>query len=78
MKGIINIFNSSDKNITRDVNTKDALRVSNIHNEYSLNGNPNVTLASGRPLPPASNLDYDGKKPKNNYLDNRPEAGARI
>jgi len=77
MKGIINIFNNSDKNITRDVNTKDALRVSNIHNEYSINGNPNVTLASGRPLPPASNLDLDGKTPQT-YKDNAPEPGARI
>jgi hypothetical protein len=77
MKGIINKFNSSDKNITRDPNTADTLRTSTIHNEYSINGNPNVTLASGRPLPPASELDLDGKTPKT-YKDNSPEAGARI
>jgi hypothetical protein len=78
MKGLINIFNSSDKNVTRDVNNIDNLKVSKVHNEYSINANPNVKSSFGSPLPPPSNLDYDGKKPETNYLDNRPEPGARI
>jgi hypothetical protein len=78
MKGLINIFNSSDKNITRDVNNADKLRVSNIHNQYSINGDPTVTLSSGKPLPPPSKLDYDGKEPEFKYLANKPEPGARL
>lgn len=78
MKGLINIFNKSDKNVQRDVNNADKLRSSNIHNQYSINGDPNVTLANGKPLPPPSRLDYDGKLPETNYLANKPEPGARV
>lgn len=78
LKGLDNIFKSSDKNINRDANNVDNLKISNIHNEYSLNGDPNVTLPRGKPLPPPSLLDYDGKVPSTNYKDNTPEAGARF
>jgi len=40
---------------------------STLHNEYSLNGNPNMV---GKPTP--SELDLDGQTPPQ-YLDNLPE-----
>jgi hypothetical protein len=40
---------------------------SNVHNEYSINGNPNL---NGYPAP--SNLDLDGVTPPK-YLDNPPQ-----
>lgn len=47
-------------------NNFDALRDSKLHNEYSINGIPNV---KGQPNPSA--LDLDGIVPPK-YLDNKP------
>ena len=47
-------------------NNLDALRDSKLHNEYSINGIPNV---KGQPNP--SVLDLDGIVPPK-YLDNKP------
>ena len=48
------------------------LRDSKLHNEYSVNGKPNL---ESKPAP--SDLDWDGEKPKvvgkYPYLDNLPE-----
>jgi len=41
---------------------------SKLHNEYSINGEPNVPK---KPSP--SQLDLNGQKPANNYRDNAPE-----
>lgn len=43
-------------------------KASALHNEYSINGNPNV---AGKPSP--SELDLDGLVPPTNYRDNAPE-----
>jgi hypothetical protein len=43
-------------------------KLSKLHYEYSLNGNPNVV---GKPSP--SILDMNGKTPTYNYRDNSPE-----
>lgn len=41
---------------------------SKLHNEYSINGKPNVPK---KPSP--SELDLNGEVPKSNYRDNAPE-----
>ncbi len=44
------------------------LKGSKLHDEYSINGTPNIPL---KPSP--SKYDMNGKIPKNNYRDNAPE-----
>lgn len=47
-----------------------SLRTSRLHDEYSINGNPNVT---GKPNP--SDLDLQGRKPINSYDVTAPPEG---
>lgn len=67
---ILDIFNISDKNVTRASNIK-GIEDSKLHNQYSINGTPSL---KDRPAP--SKIDLDGKKPDYAYLDNLPP-GAR-
>ena len=47
-----------------------SLRTSKLHDEYSINGNPNV---AGKPTP--SDLDLQGRKPSNSYDVTAPPEG---
>lgn len=47
-----------------------SLRTSKLHDEYSINGNPNVV---GKPTP--SDLDLQGRKPSNSYDVTAPPEG---
>ena len=44
---------------------------SKLHDQYSINGNPNQV---GKPSP--SQLDLNGQVPANNYRDNAPEGAS--
>ena len=48
-----------------------ATNQSKLHDEYSINGNPNQV---GKPSP--SLLDLNGQVPANNYRDNTPEGAS--
>ena len=70
-KHLLQIFNESDKNITR-LPQVDNLKASTLHNEFSIVGNP---ATPNKPQP--SRLDLDGNKPVYEYKRNLP-TGARI
>lgn len=68
---ILDKLTSGDSNFTRLNGTTPPIpnfKDSKVHDEYSINGNPNV---KGKPSP--STLDLEGKVPSTNYRDNAPE-----
>jgi len=70
-KHLLQIFNGSDKNITR-LPQGENLKASTLHNEFSINGNPGTP---NKPQP--SRLDLDGIRPVYEYKKNSPP-GARF
>mgnify|MGYP003641524674 FL=1 len=70
--GLLDKLNTNGSNLSQFDGTTPPLMTSanpqsNVHNEYSINGNPNL---NGYPSP--SNLDLDGVTPPK-YLDNPPQ-----
>jgi len=55
-------------NLNGGVASTQDFRGSKLHDEYSINNNPNIV-----DKPATSNLDLDGQTPSTNYRDNSPE-----